>query len=158
MTHTTSSNASSSPRASSRGGFDPRRLTAQLVRARVALYALLVVVVGYHLWRYDVARIPAEAVSPLEGFAPGARLIVDKHPGTVRVGDAVIYEGPDGELLLGRIEEPPPSAPEEMLARCRAGAHWIVKERPDARGADSTTLGPIDAAAIQGRIAVGLPW
>ena len=86
------------------------------------------------------------------------RLVVDVHPGAVGVGDAVLYRAGDGQLLLGRVAPPPPSAPVDMLDLCQAGHLWIVKERPDAPGADSATLGPIAPEAIAGRITVGLPW
>ena len=71
---------------------------------------------------------------------PGARLVVDLHFGSLAEGDAVLYRDGEG-LLLGRIEQPPASAPEDLWEAWRAGALWIVKDRPEVPGNDSTLRG-----------------
>jgi len=133
------------------------RLRRLLVRSRVFVYVGLVLVVAYHAWRYDLVSLPAGGTSPLTDVPPGARLIVDLHFGALATGDAVLYR--DGEsLLLGRVEAPPPSAPEHVHEACAEGALWILKDRPQVPGNDSTRLGPIPRADVGGRVAGVLPW
>ena len=137
---------------------DPKRIARGLARARVALYLALVLVLGYHLWRYDIVRIPSGAISPIEGFPAGTRLIVDVRSGSFAAGDAVLYRGSHGELLLGRIGAPPEQSPRSVLDACASFAFWIEKDNAEAGGDDSTALGPIPRDAIAGRIRGSVPW
>ncbi len=137
---------------------DPQRFGRRLARLRIVVYVGLVALVAFGLWRYDLVRVPPDGCSPVEGFEPGDRLLVDLHPAGIEVGDAVLYRSPAGELLLGRVTRPPASAPEDVWAACRAGALWIVGERPDCPQADSRRHGPIDTLAVTGRVAACLPW
>jgi hypothetical protein len=137
---------------------DQKRVRSLLARLRVVIYVVLLVLIGYHLWRYDLVRLPPTGCSPLADLDPGTRMIVDLHPGELSAGDAVLYADGAGTLLLGRVGTPPPSAPAAVWAACRAGARWIVKEVEACPGDDSTRLGPLPREAIHGRIAGTVPW
>ena len=137
---------------------DPRRVSAVLARARMALYVVLFGMVGWGVWRYDVIRLPEAGCSPLTDFQPGARLVIDQHPGDIAQGDAVLFENPAGELLLGRIGQPPPSAPQAYWDAVEDGALWIVGENPDCPQADSRRHGPLARERVRGVIASILPW
>ena len=128
------------------------------LRVRIALYVVVLAALGFFLLRFDIVGLPAQGCSPLLGIAPGAKLVVDRHPAAIEPGDGVLFRSPQGELLLGRVASPPASASAEALAACRAGALWLVSEDPDCSTADSTRFGPIAPAAIEGRIRGILPW
>jgi len=136
---------------------DPRQANLVLGRVRLVVYGVLVLGVAYFLWRYDVGSLPAEGCSPLIDLQPGDRILIDRHPGVLNEGDAVLFRDPKGELYLGRAGTPPASAPEETWAACAAGALWIEKERRDCPGPDSVLLGPLAREQVVGRV-VGLPW
>ena len=132
---------------------------AWLDRMRIVVYVVLVVVTGFVLWRYDLVRLPSEGCSPLVGFAPGDRLVVERRLVAADVeGEAVLYRAPTGELLLGRVSPLPPSAPPEHWAAVEAGALWLEVERRDCPGGDSRRFGPIETEAAWGRVAFRLPW
>ncbi len=128
------------------------------LRVRIAIYLVVLALSGFFLLRFDLVSLPAEGCSPLLGIAPGDRLIVDRHPSAIQLGDGVLYRSPAGELLLGRVDAPPPSAPASVFEACRAGDLWIVTEDPACSTADSTRFGPISRAALVGRIRGVLPW
>jgi len=134
-----------------------KRANFVLGRVRLVIYGVLALGVGYGLWRFDVGSLPDVGCSPLYDIQPGDRLLIDRFPGTLREGDAVMFRDPAGELFLGRVGTPPPSAPPEVWAACTAGALWIVKDQRDCPGADSPVLGPIARDDVAGRV-VGLPW
>jgi hypothetical protein len=134
---------------------DQRRL---LQRVRLTVRFVAIGVVVFFVWRYDLVRLPSEGCSPLVAYAPGDRLVVDRHPGAPGTADAVLFRGPEDELLLGLVTAPPESAPEDVWRACAAGALWIVAEREDCPSADSRRLGPIARERIEGRIAFALPW
>ena len=145
-------------RPAHRGLARQRRLTRWIARTRIVAYVVIAVLVAYHVWRYDLTQMPPDGISPLEDVPPGARLVVDTHSSALARGDAVLYRAQDGTLLLGRVDALPPSAPREVWEQCENGSHWIRKDRPDLPGPDSLLLGPIDPEAIEGRIALVLPW
>ena len=140
---------------------DQKRLKRSIARLRLVLYAGLLLLAGFFVWRYEVVRLPVDGVSPLSVYAPGDRLIVDMHPGSLNSGDAVLYRV-EGVLLIGRIAAPSDSEraalSTEHEALLQAGALWIVKDDADAPGADSRSLGPIGAADVAGRIATAVSW
>jgi hypothetical protein len=136
---------------------DIKRANFVLGRVRIVIYSVLALGVAYGLWRFDVGSLPTEGCSPLYDIQPGDRLLIDRRPGTLREGDAVMFRDPAGELLLGRVGTPPASAPREIWEACAAGALWIVKEQRDCPGGESAVLGPIARDAVAGRV-VGLPW
>ena len=136
---------------------NPKEINRVLARVRIALYVVLALVIGYCMWRFDVASLPAEGCSPLFDVQPGDRIVLDRHPGELKAGDAVLFRAPDGELYLGRVDAPPPSAPADVWQAVEAGALWIVKEVRDCPGAESPVLGPIARESVAGRV-VALPW
>lgn len=142
-----------------------KRARGWIARSRIVLYALLLAVVGYHAWRYELVRLPAEGCSPLGEFAPGTRLVIDRAGPTPTIGDAVLYRAPEG-ILLGRVSRSPADAGEGR-ARPGAGASspagtgsalWILKDRRDCPGSDSRQLGALPVEALLGRVAGTLPW
>ena len=146
------------------GGRVPRapalaRLLWLFERLRLGVYGFLVLGVGYVLWRYDRIELPAEGCSPLSLFVPGDRLLIDLRPGQIEVGAAVLYRGRAGELLLGRVQEPPPTASAATWEAWDARrALWIVGDRHDCPGPDSRSLGPIPAEGVEGRVVCALSW
>jgi hypothetical protein len=128
------------------------------LRVRIALYAAILALLGFLLLRYDLLRLPEQGCSPLSGIAPGARLVVERHPRKVAPGDALLYRSPAGELLLGRVVEPPASVSAEAHAACAAGSLWLVSEDRACSTKDSGEFGPIAPSAVEGRIRGVLPW
>lgn len=135
-----------------------KRANLYLRRARFVTYVILIALLGYYKWRYDLVRLPEGGLSPLEAFDPGTRLIVDVQTQEFSKGDAVFYRLPDGAWLLGRVQSPPASAPKEIWDAWDAGALWIVKERPECPGDDSLRLGPIATSDVIGRVCGSVPW
>jgi hypothetical protein len=128
------------------------------LRVRIALYVAMLAVLAYFFLRFEVVTLPAEGCSPLLGIAPGQKLVVERRPGGVVPGDAVLFRSPQGELLLGRVATPPESAGSEALAACAADALWLVSEDAECSTADSSRFGPIARSAVEGRIRGVLPW
>ncbi len=129
-----------------------------LRRIRVGFYVILLLGGGYLWLRFEMVPIPEDAYSPLVEFDPGARLVVDTHFGELQVGDVVLFEGDPGEILFGRIEEPPPSAPREIWDAVEGGELWIEGDRPDVPVRDSRILGTIPRERVTGRVAFALDW
>ncbi len=129
-----------------------------LARLRLLLYALILGLVGLFVWRFDSVRLPKEGCSPLWAFAPGDWLVVDVRPSSITVGDAILFRGPRGELLLARVVEPPRSAPPPIWEAYARGELWVEGEREDCPGADSRTLGVLGLEQVVGRIALVMPW
>ena len=139
----------------------PDRL-AQIVRLfsriRIGIYVLLAVLVAVFVFRYDLVLLPAQGCSPLVGFEPGERLVVERRLlGTPAEGEVLLFRD-GGELLLGRVAAPPASAPLDVWAAVEEGALWLVTERPECPGRDSRVLGPIPRAAWWGRVTMRVPW
>ena len=127
-------------------------------RLRIGLYAVLAVVVGVFVVRYDLVLLPAEGCSPLVGFEPGERLVVERRfLGQPDEGQVFLFRDGD-ELLLGRVAAPPASAPEEVWKAVAEGSLWLVTERPECPGRDSRVLGPIPREAWWGRVTMRVPW
>lgn len=124
---------------------------------RVALWGALFGI-AYLAWRADFMTLPSAGCSPLHGFAPGDRVLVDRRPERLAVGDAVLFAGGAGELLLGRVSEPPAGLAHASRAALDAGALWIVTERADCPGADSDELGPIDRGRVVARLIMVVGW
>ena len=127
-----------------------------LRKARVGIYATVVLAILYLVWRYDSITLPEEGCSPVRSIAPGARLVIDLHPGTLATGDTVIFRAEDGELLLGVVGVVPDSAPPEMQASVADGALWITADQPKCPAKDSRLLGPIPRASIAGKVFLSL--
>jgi hypothetical protein len=135
-----------------------KRANLILRRLRFAIYVMLIVLLGYSKWRYDLIRLPEGGISPLLAFNPGTRLVVDMQTSTVHEGDAVFYRLDDGTWLLGRLQAPPASAPKAVWEACEAGSYWIRKEREECPGQDSLILGPIAPENLVGRVCGTVPW
>lgn len=129
-----------------------------LKRARIVVYVLVLVVVGYHVLRYDLLRLPDGYCSPIARFSPGDRLLVDRWTEAYQVDDPVLFRSLDDKMLLGVVRELPPSAPDEMHLSVAEGALWIVTTAADCPGTDSRRLGPIHPDDMVGRIAMRLPF
>lgn len=134
---------------------EPRRIRRGV---RIGVYTVLAAMLGYTAWRYDLASLPSEGCSPLLLYEPGDSLVLDRHPGTPAAGRVVLYRSPAGELLLGRIEAPPPSASAEVWSAHERGALWIVGDRASCPGEDSRVFGPVDPGAVEAVVAFSLPW
>ena len=129
-----------------------------LKRMRIGIYAALALLVLFAVLRYDIVNMSKEGSSPLLEFEPGTRLFVDRWFGALGPGDVVLFEGPGEVVLLGRVEEPPATASEEVWKACAEGSLWIVGDRPGHPLRDSRVLGPIPRGAVTGRISFGVRW
>jgi hypothetical protein len=98
--------------------------------------------------RVDVLTLPDQGCVPLYGFDPGDRVLLDRQPARIGVGDAVLFRGPGGELWLGRVSEPPQVLPEKSL--------WVLAERERCPGADSLSLGPLARADVVAKLVARL--
>jgi len=123
-----------------------------LVLFRRACLALALGGLAWLVWRFDLVTLPAAAHSPLVAIPPGARLLVDRHPRPVEVGDVLFFRDAKGALLLGRVVEPPSGLTPEAEAALAAGAWWIEGDAPGLPLVDSRLLGPIPPARIEGRM------
>lgn len=133
----------------------PARLLARVRRV------ILFLVVGSALYgatRFDVVSLPEGALSPLYGIHAGDRMLVDRHAGEGALDQIWLYRGPAGQLLLGRVTEPPESLDEAGRAALRDGALWLGVERSLPGVPDSRELGPIPRAARVGRVVFVFPW
>ncbi len=134
---------------------EPARFLRALRRACLALAVLLA---GYLVLRFDVVELPEGARSPLYGIHPGDRLLVDRYRRLPATGEAVLYRGERGELLLGRATAPPQDLPAPAAQAIGAGALWILSECADVPAPDSRELGPIPPERVVGRVVLVLPW
>ena len=118
-----------------------------LPRIRLAIVALALLATGWIVSRFEVLRLPDEACSPLLRFSAGAVLFVDGRPPSYGVGDAVFFTDATGALRLARID-----------ARVEEGSsRWIlVTDNAACPSPASGELGPIDEAAMRGRVLFAL--
>lgn len=125
----------------------------RLEPARILLFARRLLVLGTvaggaYLWaRYEWVTLPDEGCSPLVALAPGTTMLFDTRPRRLAVGSVVLFEGPDGQLLLGEIADP-----DRGPAERPPGALWVLTDDPDCPGLDSRTLGWIAPEAVRGRM------
>ena len=131
-----------------------------LVRVRRATLLLAFLAGLYVYLRIELMTLPAAGCSPLYGVDPGDRMVLDRRPGQIGPGDAILFEGPDGRLHLARVVDAPTPAgapgPGDGAASPPAdlepGALWAVVERADCPGLDSTQLGPIARAQVRAEV------
>jgi len=131
----------------------PERARRWLLRARVFLYAAIVAGVAFTVWRYDLVELPAEGCSPLFGFEPGDRLVVDRRPAELAPPRALLYRDPSGTLRLGRVAPFPPEA-----VRGGGDELWVLADERDCPSPDSRVFGPLPRDRVAGRVAFSLPW
>jgi hypothetical protein len=129
---------------------NPRRLQRHL---RYLCFLAAGLGLGYIAWRFDTQTLPAGGCSPLMRYAPGNRLLVDRRPPRLEVGDALLFRA-EGQLLLGAVARVrPDGAPPDGV-----DAVWIAGDNPQCPAHGSAELGWIDAHAVQGRVVMVWPW
>lgn len=116
---------------------DPRKV--QNVARRVT-FVLGLLGVLYLTWRFQFFRLPAANCSPVMRFSPGAVLVIDDHPLSYDVGDAVFFAGDDGRVYLAVIES------EGEIG------YILVADNPDCPGEDSSRFGELREGALRGRV------
>ena len=126
---------------------DPQRVVRSL---RLATLALAAAGMLYLVQRYDLMLLPASGCSPLASLAPGDRLLLDRRPRALGVGDAVLFAGPGGALHLAVLRRERKSGDAREL--------WLETEVADCPGPDSRALGWIPAGAVRARLLLVLPW
>lgn len=125
----------------------------KLLRVRFVLYAVVLGLVGYSTWRFELTSLPSAGCSPLDSIAPGASLWVDTRPSQLHIGDDVLFREEGRErLALGRIRKPPEALSDETQAMLDRGALWISGDDNGCGARDSRLLGPIEPQRVQGRI------
>ncbi|QDU67570.1 hypothetical protein [Engelhardtia mirabilis] len=129
-----------------------------LLVTRRAVLIVAAAGLGYLFWRADMLTLPEQGCSPLHGFAPGDRVIVDRRPKELGPGAAVLFEGRAGELLLGRVVDAPRDLDPAARALIERGALWIETERDDCPGNDSDDLGPIATERVVARLIMAVGW
>ena len=117
------------------------------VRRGLWIYAIFAVV--YLAWRFDLQNLPADGVTPLLSFRPGAHLLVDRQDLDAREGNALLFHDDQGHLLLGRVGRAPDGETRPGL--------WILADNPDVVVPDSRTLGPIAKKQVVGRVLCAVP-
>ena len=128
------------------------RTARWIKRLRLVAYGGIGLAVVYFVLRFDIVRIPEDSLSPLIGYEPGERLVVDRWVGTLAEGDVVLFEGNPSEILLGRVGRPPSSAPAATWEAIEGGALWIEGDRSQGPVRDSHVLGPIPPERVRGRV------
>lgn len=117
------------------------------------LTLLLALLGGLYVYlRIELMSLPADGCSPLFGVDPGDSMLLDRRPLDVTVGDAVLFEGPEGQVHLARVAEAPADLPAEARARLEAGALWVVVERSECPGLDSARIGPLEREALRAEV------
>lgn len=111
---------------------DPHRLSHFLRRGTLPVALVL----GAALWlNYGTLRVPA-GMDTLPGeYPPGSLCVVDKRPGTPRVGEVVFFDHRDGVLLsrVARID----------------GESLYVEHADTSRFPDGEDLGPVPVGAVR---------
>lgn len=80
------------------------RYPLEYLRPLRRIVSLLVVAgIGYLFWRFDLVTLPAGSQSGLVEVPAGSRIWLDARSASARVGDLVLFRGPDGLLRLGRV-------------------------------------------------------
>ena len=125
---------------------DARATIAKQRKAQklIRRYTLLAAAVGlvYLATRFSFTQLAPERCSPLTGFAPGDRLVIDGRPRAVSEGDAVLVMTQGGTRHLCRIER----------VREEDGHLWCSYDNGDCPGFSSETAGWVDPRAVTGRV------
>jgi len=91
--------------------------------------------------RFDMVTLPPDGCSPVTRYDPGDRLVIDRHPGEVGPGDAVLVRGGDGLLHLVVVE----------ARRGDDGRLWCSADCPRCAAFDSSAAGWLEGEAVAGR-------
>jgi hypothetical protein len=119
---------------------------------RVAVLAAAGASLAWLAWRFDRVSLPAGSQSPLLDVDGGAALVIDRRPPRLQEGDAVLFRGPNGELLLGRVRPAPSGLTPDAERLLASGALWIAGDRADVPVRDSRLFGPVERARVEGRV------
>jgi len=92
--------------------------------------------------RFDLVTLPPDGCSPVKRFEAGDRLVIDRHPGEVGPGDAVLVRAGDGRLHLVVVE----------AAREDDGRLWCSADCERCDALDSSTVGWMESGAVAGRV------
>ena len=120
-------------------------MTSQRVllrRLRRVTTFVAVLGLAYLVLRFELVTLPADRCSPVTGYAPGDRLIVDGRPSRVGPGDAVLVQTRSGRLELTLVQ----------AVREEDGALWCEPDATDCPGLSSSDAGWIDRRAMTGRV------
>ncbi|MEO0652715.1 MAG: hypothetical protein AAFZ65_18725 [Planctomycetota bacterium] len=114
---------------------------------------LLALLGGLYVYlRIELMTLPIDGCSPLFGVDPGDRMLLDRRATDVDRNDAVLFEGPEGRMHLGRVVDAPADLSAEARAQLDAGALWVVVEQPDCPGLDSTSIGPVERERVRAEV------
>ena len=118
-------------------------LQRRLLR-RFRRWTLLIALAGaaYLGLRFDLVTLPPDGCSPVTRYEAGDRLVIDRHPGDVQPGDAVLVRAADGTLHLVVVE----------VAREDDGRLWCSADCARCEGFDSASVGWLDLSAVAGRV------
>lgn len=112
-------------------------------RARRGSLALAALTAAYLYLRVDLLVLPPSACSPLAGIAANSRLLLDRRPGALVPGDAVLFRGPEDRIHLARVSEPPPGLDPRQQELLMNGSLWVSVDHGGCAGLDSRSLGPL---------------
>lgn len=92
--------------------------------------------------RFEFLAMPEGRCSPVARFDAGDRLVVDRYPGEIAPGDAVLIRSEEGALLLVVVSAM--GEAEEQL--------WCTSDCSSCVGFDSAVDGWVDRRAVAGRV------
>ncbi len=117
---------------------------------------LLVAALGLiYLWmRFETYDLPESGCSPLLRFGPGDTLLLDRRPEDLAVGDALLFQGPDGLLYLAAVA----AVGGEEGGVVAPGALWLETDSPECPGRDSDQFGWIAPEQVRARVVMVWPW
>lgn len=126
---------------------NPRPLLRPIRRA---MYVACAAMLLYLFLRFDLHRLPEEGCSPLLRFVAGDDLLLDRRPGRIEPGEALLVQGDDGLLYLVAVER---------VREGEAGRElWVQTDAPDCPGRDSDELGWVPEDRVAARVAMVWPW
>jgi hypothetical protein len=117
-------------------------------RARRGSFALAALAAAYLYLRVDLLVLPPRSCSPLAGIGPNSRLLLDRRPGTLLPGDAVLFRGPEDQIHLARVAEPSASLDQRQRELLANGFLWVSVDHDGCAGLDSRSLGPLDRSDV----------
>ena len=118
------------------------RQSALLRSLRRATLLLALLGAAYLVLRFDLVNLPDGSCSPLRRYEAGDRLVVDRRPASVEVGDAVLVRDGAGTLHLALIS----------AERDSDGSLWCSSDCERCEGFDSGRDGWIPRSSVAGRV------